>query len=59
MGYDILFNEISLEVLMEILWIVLGVLGFLILGGLVSMLIYTWPLSKKVYHDNLVPSLLP
>jgi pimeloyl-ACP methyl ester carboxylesterase len=39
---------------MEIFWIVLGVLAFLILGGLIPMLIYTWPLSKKVYHDNLV-----
>lgn len=39
---------------MEILWIVLGVLAVLALGGFVAMLIYTWPLSKKVYNDNLV-----
>lgn len=39
---------------MEILWIVLGGLAFLVLGGFVSMLAFTWPLSKRVYNNNLV-----
>ncbi len=34
-------------------YILLGV-AVLLLGGLVGMFIYTWPLSKKVYEDHLV-----
>lgn len=36
------------------IWIVTGILAFLILGGLIGMLCYTWPLSKRVYKDQLV-----
>ena len=39
---------------MEILWIVLGVVAVLTLGGLVAMLVYTLPISKKVYLGQLV-----
>ena len=39
---------------MFIFWIVIGVLAVLLLGGFVAMLVFTVPLSKKVYHDNLV-----
>lgn len=39
---------------MIIFWIVIGVLAVLILGGFAAMLAFTVPLSKKVYHDNLV-----
>lgn len=39
---------------MEILWIVLGVAAVLTLGGLVAMLVYTLPISKKVYLGQLV-----
>lgn len=39
---------------MLIFWIVMGVLAVLVLGGFAAMLVFTWPLSKKVYNDNLV-----
>lgn len=39
---------------MDILWIILIVLGVLSVGGLVAMLIYTYPISKKVYAAQLV-----
>ena len=39
---------------MEWYFIVLIVLGVLLLGGIVSMLIYTLPLSKKIYEEQLV-----
>jgi pimeloyl-ACP methyl ester carboxylesterase len=39
---------------MIIFWIVIGALAVLILGGFAAMLAFTVPLSKKVYHDNLV-----
>ena len=39
---------------MEILWIVLGAVAVLALGGFAAMLVFTVPLSKKVYNDNLV-----
>ena len=39
---------------MFIFWIVIGVLAVLLLGGFVAMLVFTVPLSKKVYQDNLV-----
>ena len=39
---------------MEILWIVLAVAAVLTLGGLVAMLVYTLPISKKVYLGQLV-----
>ena len=39
---------------MEILWIVFGIIAALALGGFAAMLVFTVPLSKKVYNDNLV-----
>jgi len=39
---------------MDILVIILIVLGILSVGGLVAMLIYTYPISKKVYAAQLV-----
>lgn len=34
--------------------IVLLVIGILLVGGLVAMFIYTYPISKRVYHEQLV-----
>ncbi len=34
--------------------IVLGIVGFLAVSGLVAMLMYTYPISKRVYHGQLV-----
>lgn len=39
---------------MGILGIVLIVVGVLLLGGLVAMLLYTYPIAKRVYEDQLV-----
>ncbi len=39
---------------MDIVWIVLLCLAGLLLGGLVFMLIYTYPISKTVYFSQLV-----
>lgn len=38
---------------MEILWI-LVILAVLLLGGLIFMLCYTYPIAKRVYEDQLV-----
>ena len=37
-----------------IIWIILGVILFLLLSGLVAMLIYTAPIGKRVYYEQLV-----
>lgn len=39
---------------MDILWILFIIGAVLLLGGAVAMLCVTWPLSKRVYHNNLV-----
>lgn len=39
---------------MEIVWIVLLCLAGLLVSGLVFMLIYTYPISKRVYREQLV-----
>lgn len=36
------------------MWIILPILAALLLGGLVFMLIYTYPISKRVYEQQLV-----
>lgn len=36
------------------MWIILPILAALLLGGLVFMLIYTYPISKRVYEEQLV-----
>lgn len=39
---------------MYIFWIVVGCIGFLAVSGLAAMLIYTYPISKRVYREQLV-----
>ncbi len=39
---------------MGLLGIILIIFAVLILGGIVPMLIYTYPISKRVYHEQLV-----
>ena len=39
---------------MEYIGIIIGIAAFLILGGLGAMLVFTLPLSKRVYEDQLV-----
>ena len=39
---------------MDTIYIILIILGVLILGGFVAMFIYTYPISKRVYRDQLV-----
>lgn len=36
------------------MWIIFLILAALVLGGLIFMLIYTYPIAKKVYEDQLV-----
>lgn len=36
------------------MWIIFLILAALLLGGLIFMLIYTYPIAKKVYEDQLV-----
>ncbi len=39
---------------MEIFWIILIILAALALGGLAFMFVYTYPIAKKVYREQLV-----
>lgn len=39
---------------MGLLEIILIVVGVLLLGGVVAMVAYTYPIAKRVYHDQLV-----
>ena len=34
--------------------IILAVLAALLLGGLIFMIVYTYPIAKRVYEDQLV-----
>ena len=39
---------------MGLLEIILIVVGVLLLGGVVAMVAYTYPIAKRVYHEQLV-----
>ena len=47
-------KEVHQEGIMGVLEIVLIVVGVLLLGGVVAMLAYTYPIAKHVYEDQLV-----
>ena len=39
---------------MDLVWIIIAVVAFLLISGLVAMLIVTKPIGEKVYHEQLV-----